>query len=48
MEILLILVYASICIVVFKIFRIPVNYRIECDAPWKPTQVFDDGAKVYI
>jgi type IV secretion system protein VirB9 len=24
------------------------RYRIEGDASWKPTQVFDDGAKVYI
>jgi type IV secretion system protein VirB9 len=24
------------------------RYRIEGDAPWKPQQVFDDGAKVYI
>ena len=24
------------------------RYRIEGDAPWKPGQVFDDGAKVYI
>ncbi|WP_072389281.1 P-type conjugative transfer protein TrbG [Hyphomicrobium sp. CS1BSMeth3] len=24
------------------------RYRLEGDAPWKPTQVFDDGAKVYI
>jgi type IV secretion system protein VirB9 len=24
------------------------RYRIEGDAPWKPHQVFDDGAKVYI
>jgi P-type conjugative transfer protein TrbG len=24
------------------------RYRIEGDAPWRPTQVFDDGAKVYI
>ena len=24
------------------------RYRIESDAPWKPRQVFDDGAKVYI
>jgi type IV secretion system protein VirB9 len=24
------------------------HYRIEGDAPWKPRQVFDDGAKVYI
>jgi type IV secretion system protein VirB9 len=24
------------------------RYRIEGDAPWKPLQVFDDGAKVYI
>jgi P-type conjugative transfer protein TrbG len=24
------------------------RYRIEGDATWKPTQVFDDGAKVYI
>lgn len=24
------------------------RYRIEGEAPWKPTQVFDDGAKVYI
>jgi Conjugal transfer protein len=23
-------------------------YRLEGDAPWKPIQVFDDGAKVYI
>jgi type IV secretion system protein VirB9 len=24
------------------------RYRIEGDAPWRPRQVFDDGAKVYI
>jgi type IV secretion system protein TrbG len=24
------------------------RYRLEGDAPWKPRQVFDDGAKVYI
>jgi type IV secretion system protein VirB9 len=24
------------------------RYRIEGDAPWKPSQVFDDGQKVYI
>jgi P-type conjugative transfer protein TrbG len=24
------------------------RYRIEGDAPWKPTHVFDDGSKVYI
>jgi type IV secretion system protein TrbG len=24
------------------------RYRLEGEAPWKPTQVFDDGAKVYI
>ena len=24
------------------------RYRLEGDAPWKPTRVFDDGAKVYI
>ena len=24
------------------------RYRIEGEAPWKPRQVFDDGAKVYI
>ena len=24
------------------------RYRLEGDAPWKPQQVFDDGAKVYI
>lgn len=24
------------------------RYRIEGDAPWKPTRVFDDGTKVYI
>jgi len=24
------------------------RYRLEGDAPWKPIQVFDDGAKVYI
>jgi type IV secretion system protein TrbG len=28
--------------------RLRFRYRIEGDAPWKPTQVFDDGAKVYI
>ena len=28
--------------------RIRFRYRIEGDAPWKPRQVFDDGAKVYI
>jgi type IV secretion system protein TrbG len=24
------------------------RYRLEGDAPWKPTQIFDDGVKVYI
>ena len=24
------------------------RYRLEGEAPWKPRQVFDDGAKVYI
>ena len=28
--------------------KIRFRYRIEGDAPWKPRQVFDDGAKVYI
>jgi type IV secretion system protein VirB9 len=28
--------------------QIRFRYRIEGDAPWKPIQVFDDGAKVYI
>ncbi len=28
--------------------QIRFRYRIEGDAPWKPRQVFDDGAKVYI
>jgi type IV secretion system protein TrbG len=31
-----------------KIEQLRFRYRIEGDAPWKPTQVFDDGAKVYI
>lgn len=28
--------------------RLRFRYRLEGDAPWKPTQVFDDDAKVYI
>jgi type IV secretion system protein VirB9 len=28
--------------------QIRFRYRIEGDAPWRPRQVFDDGAKVYI
>ena len=31
-----------------KIEQLKFRYRIEGDAPWKPRQVFDDGAKVYI
>ena len=31
-----------------NIEQIKFRYRIEGDAPWKPRQVFDDGAKVYI
>ena len=31
-----------------KLSEMRFRYRIEGDAPWKPTQVFDDGAKVYI
>jgi type IV secretion system protein TrbG len=31
-----------------EIEKIRFRYRIEGDAPWKPRQVFDDGAKVYI
>ena len=31
-----------------NIEQIRFRYRIEGDAPWKPRQVFDDGAKVYI
>ena len=31
-----------------KLNELRFSYRIEGDAPWKPTQVFDDGAKVYI
>jgi len=31
-----------------KLEQLRFRYRIEGDAPWKPTQVFDDGAKVYI
>ena len=31
-----------------KLDELRFRYRIEGDAPWKPTQVFDDGAKVYI
>ena len=28
--------------------RLNFRYRIEGDAPWRPSQVFDDGSKVYI
>jgi type IV secretion system protein VirB9 len=31
-----------------NIEQLKFRYRIEGDAPWKPRQVFDDGAKVYI
>ena len=31
-----------------NIDQLQFRYRIEGDAPWKPRQVFDDGAKVYI
>ena len=31
-----------------NIEQIRFRYRLEGDAPWKPRQVFDDGAKVYI
>jgi type IV secretion system protein TrbG len=31
-----------------NIEQIKFRYSIEGDAPWKPRQVFDDGAKVYI
>jgi type IV secretion system protein VirB9 len=31
-----------------KLEHLRFRYRIEGDAPWKPTHVFDDGAKVYI
>jgi type IV secretion system protein TrbG len=31
-----------------NIEQIKFRYRLEGDAPWKPQQVFDDGAKVYI
>jgi P-type conjugative transfer protein TrbG len=31
-----------------KLEQLRFRYHIEGDAPWKPTQVFDDGAKVYI
>jgi type IV secretion system protein VirB9 len=31
-----------------SIDRLRFRYRLEGDAPWKPRQVFDDGAKVYI
>jgi type IV secretion system protein TrbG len=31
-----------------NIEQIKFRYRLEGDAPWKPRQVFDDGAKVYI
>jgi type IV secretion system protein VirB9 len=31
-----------------KLEQLRFRYRIEGDASWKPTQVFDDGAKVYI
>jgi P-type conjugative transfer protein TrbG len=31
-----------------KLEQLRFRYRLEGDAPWKPIQVFDDGAKVYI
>lgn len=39
---------ASIADTAVNIDQLRFRYRIEGDAPWKPRQVFDDGAKVYI
>ena len=39
---------ASIADGSINIEQLRFRYRIEGDAPWKPRQVFDDGAKVYI
>jgi len=39
---------AAIADVGVAIDQLRFRYRIEGDAPWKPRQVFDDGAKVYI
>jgi type IV secretion system protein VirB9 len=39
---------ASIAETGVNIDQLRFRYRIEGDAPWKPRQVFDDGAKVYI
>jgi P-type conjugative transfer protein TrbG len=39
---------ASIADAGVNIDQLRFRYRIEGDAPWKPRQVFDDGAKVYI
>jgi len=39
---------AAIADIGINIEQLHFRYRLEGDAPWKPTQVFDDGAKVYI
>ncbi|MBX9588821.1 MAG: P-type conjugative transfer protein TrbG [Hyphomonadaceae bacterium] len=39
---------ASVADAGVNIDQLRFRYRIEGDAPWKPRQVFDDGAKVYI
>jgi type IV secretion system protein TrbG len=39
---------AAVADVGIKLEQLRFRYRLEGDAPWKPTQVFDDGGKVYI
>ena len=39
---------AAIADIGVSIDQLRFRYRIEGEAPWKPRQVFDDGAKVYI
>ncbi len=39
---------AAVAGVGVNIDQLRFRYRLEGDAPWKPRQVFDDGAKVYI
>ena len=39
---------AAVADVGIKLEQLRFRYRLEGDAPWKPIQVFDDGAKVYI
>ena len=39
---------SAVAVAGVNIEQLRFRYRIEGDAPWKPRQVFDDGAKVYI